>query len=1026
MSLNVNGLVSDERRRKIISHYVFPVNSENRPDIFCLQECGTQEEYEEYMLQEFQYDLCFAHYPELAKKGLITGFRRDLDYVMYDYSNIIYSKSQALITHCKIQDFDYVIVNFYYHPSEIMQDLGKIFSMIKEKLLSFKCDKVIWCGDFNTVLTTLDTADSVIKEHHALVRNFLEPVLDTCEFADIFRVLNPSERRFTYIRKNYGARLDYIFVSMGVINRVEKADIGFAYVTDHAPTYITFCNDRNTSGRNYWKFPNYLLECVQFKDELRKYVPQVIDRNKHELSPAILWDFVKNKIKDFTCKYISNKNRIKKDRIEDVERRIFELTSQLPYVSGNQFEAVREQIKTMIGQFDIIHKADWKEYYIGRMQQNNEHSSKLFFHRIESIPGSICQLHNQQDEIVTSDQDILRVCTDFYQDLLVDKNVLKNDEDVTEDSFPSSLEEDGDLPYCFIPDDISLRLNKQEETMLDADISFEELRSSIMSMKKGKSPGYDGLTVDFYHEFFDLVGPTLYDSIVYTFQHGELSISQKRGVIKLIPKRDKDSTFVKNLRPITLLNVDVKILSRVLAARLQSVISSIINKDQNTFIKGRNIGENILDVYSMIAAAEDNEETDILVFLDIEKAYDTVSWRFLSTVLHKLGFPDSFVRWVEILHRNKEIRFFNNGYSSSPVYPNKGLAQGCALSPLLFIIAMSRLSEVINRNANIVGINCGGKTKKCCLAADDTVIGTRANEENIQELCSVLSNFYSTSGLKVNYNKSVIMKIGKDMDVRQLIASSEEFVWLSSGDKTKYLGIFISDQYYLQDNECVLLLNANDIATVTQGLRYQGLSIIGRILILKSLINSKLVYKFLHYPLPENGTLKCINNVYFDFVWRGRHRILAKDMIQPIEKGGFNMVNVHYQCEALQFQWLSKTLLNMEERAIWEHYLRSCILIPLEQFLRCNCFARSFHKLIKNVKAMPAFWLRLFQVWFRETYVRTAVEENIFSAGMTAKGIVFNSVCNRDCDKSLKVQMDFYQWLKDFGCFTFEDVKEVW
>ena len=507
---------------------------------------------------------------------------------------------------------------------------------------------------------------------------------------------------------------------------------------------------------------------------------------------------------------------------------------------------------------------------------------------------------------------------------------------------------------------------------------------------------------------------------------GNYQYLRKRGIIKLIPKRDKDSTFVKNLRPITLLNVDVKILSRALAARLQSVIASIITKDQNAFIKGRNIGENILDVYSMIAAAEDNEETDILVFLDVEKAYDTVSWRFLSTVLDKLDFPDSFVRWVEILHRNKEIRFFNHGYSSSPVYPNKGLAQGCALSPLLFIIAMSRLSEVVNRNANIVGINCAGKIKKCCLAADDTVIGTRANERNIQELCYVLNSFYKISGLKVNYNKSAIMTIGKHTDVRQLASTSEEFVWLNSGDKIKYLGIFVSDKYHLKDNECLLLLNSNDIANITHGLRYQNLSLIGRILILKSLVSSKLVYKFLHYPLPEQDTLKWINKVYFDFVWRGRHRISAEDMIQPVEKGGFNMLNVFYECEALQFQWLSKTLTNVEERAVWEHYLRSCILIPLEQFLCCNCFPRAYYKMIKNVNSMPAFWHNLFKIWFKETYVRNALKENFLNEDMKSKGILFNSVCNRLGKKTAEIQLGYYEWLKAFGCFTFEEVKEVW
>ena len=72
-----------------------------------------------------------------------------------------------------------------------------------------------------------------------------------------------------------------------------------------------------------------------------------------------------------------------------------------------------------------------------------------------------------------------------------------------------------------------------------------------------------------------------------------------------------------------------------------------------------------------------------------------------------MDFPDSFIQWVEILHKNKEIRFFNNGYSSKPVHPNKGLAQGCGLSPLLFIIAMSRLSEGLTQNQNIEGITCG-------------------------------------------------------------------------------------------------------------------------------------------------------------------------------------------------------------------------------------------------------------------------------------------------------------------------------
>ena len=107
---------------------------------------------------------------------------------------------------------------------------------------------------------------------------------------------------------------------------------------------------------------------------------------------------------------------------------------------------------------------------------------------------------------------------------------------------------------------------------------------------------------------------------------------------------------------------------------MQSVLTEIIQPDQRGFVKGRIMGDNILDVYSLIAAAEDNEEEDILMFLDIEKAYNMVSWRFLSSTLQGLGFPSDFIHWVEVLHRNKEIRFYNNGHCSKSLFPSKGLA----------------------------------------------------------------------------------------------------------------------------------------------------------------------------------------------------------------------------------------------------------------------------------------------------------------------------------------------------------------
>ena len=96
------------------------------------------------------------------------------------------------------------------------------------------------------------------------------------------------------------------------------------------------------------------------------------------------------------------------------------------------------------------------------------------------------------------------------------------------------------------------------KTVLKEEISYEELRQSILKMKKREGT-WSWSFGRFLPGVFDVLGEYLHNSLVHAFEHGELSISQKRGIIKLIPKRDKDSTLVKNLRPITLLNVDVKI-----------------------------------------------------------------------------------------------------------------------------------------------------------------------------------------------------------------------------------------------------------------------------------------------------------------------------------------------------------------------------------------------------------------------------------------------------------------------------------
>ena len=111
-------------------------------------------------------------------------------------------------------------------------------------------------------------------------------------------------------------------------------------------------------------------------------------------------------------------------------------------------------------------------------------------------------------------------------------------------------------------------------------------------------------------------------SFNYAFQKGSLSISQKRGIVSLIPQKNKDKTLLENLRPISLLNVDYKILTKSISKRLEKVLPKIINSDQPGYIKGRFIGENVRLIQDVMFHTKQEEKPGIAVFLDFRRAFE--------------------------------------------------------------------------------------------------------------------------------------------------------------------------------------------------------------------------------------------------------------------------------------------------------------------------------------------------------------------------------------------------------------------
>ena len=182
----------------------------------------------------------------------------------------------------------------------------------------------------------------------------------------------------------------------------------------------------------------------------------------------------------------------------------------------------------------------------------------------------------------------------------------------------------------------------------DTSLTLVELYDALNGMPASKTPGNDGLTKEFYIAFFDKLGPWL----------------SKTSCNHTSWKNRKDKRYIKNWRPIYLLNVDVKIISKVMANRLKKVIGTLISSDQTAYVPGRCIGQSVRLVSDLIEYTDIHNLPGYLITIDIEKAFDSVDHKYLCAVLQKFGFGTNFMRWVKLILNNQESCVMNNGTST--------------------------------------------------------------------------------------------------------------------------------------------------------------------------------------------------------------------------------------------------------------------------------------------------------------------------------------------------------------------------
>ena len=205
------------------------------------------------------------------------------------------------------------------------------------------------------------------------------------------------------------------------------------------------------------------------------------------------------------------------------------------------------------------------------------------------------------------------------------------------------------------------KLTSKQSNDCEAPLSEKGLFDALKGMPDNKSPGNDSLTKEFYETFWSDIKIPFFENVLFSFDIGELSISQRQSIIKLIEKKYRDKRLIENWRPISLLNVDAKIISKLLAKRLKNVLLPLVSDNQTAYVNGRFISEggrlisDILEISDMLSLK------GLLLTADIQKAFDFANHQFLILVLKKFGFGNTFIKWIQTLLKNQESCVINGG-----------------------------------------------------------------------------------------------------------------------------------------------------------------------------------------------------------------------------------------------------------------------------------------------------------------------------------------------------------------------------
>ena len=962
-SFNTNGLGDFAKRSNYITH----VNSLG-VDLVVFVDTRLDESKGRMLKNEADSFEWFFAYGLLINgtlsRGVSIGIRKSSMILPGESSVLV--EGNALRVNFKFEGHEFVVYGIY-GPSD--GDRPNFFESIFNKCAMDTERFKLLAGDFNVPLNFNRDTLNIINDSRKRARGKILEKMEDLGFKDIYRTLNGNRELYTWHSGDGSkkSRLDYFLVSENLIPAIKKAGRGIFFRSDHRSVDIFVDFSGIKCGQKKWRYTASMRQSQDIRNVIVneiyeshfRYIDQsenaltkgdffsVHPANIHDLTYNLPWgdllNVVLNDVKNAIISFESGQRRRAKDEIKALQEEIALLEDD-PLSDQNRYTVMKNR-------YDELIDAETVEKLTNRQDSfklDGERPSSFFLNLEKNrVSEKYIPRLREGNVIITDQVKIERSIREFYKDLYSNKDNLR-----TGLSIEEYIGAEGRAAAPKLAADLA--------NSIEGNITLEEIWEVLKKSKDSSSPGLSGIGYSFFKDFWPHFGNLLVNTFNEAFILGKLPDFMSKGIISLLPKGDKDRTFLKNWRPITLLECAYKLMSGCLASRLNKVINCLVDPVQKGFVPDRNISENTRTFYDILDYAKRHGKGGTAIVLDYEKAFDTLSHTYFEEVLTFFGFGENFRRWIKICLSNFYAFTSHADNLSEQFRVERGARQGDPLSPPIFALAIEIFSIKIRNSPEAIPYKMEDILIKLLLYADDSIVITIQDENSVRYILNAVQDFFGVSGLKIQLAKSNIFNFGVEgPDLCTDIVIERE-------KRIQYLGMqFDNMLIYMDEN---ITQKIEEIIKLGKKWLYRYLTPLGRSIVAKSLLIPKVCHILSCVPV-STKTIDHLQREIFNFIWGGEKKqpAFSRDDAQVTSfEGGLNMPDIHAALKSYQISWLRRAI-NNKECNVWRNWLDKLVIQACEMNFTDLLVSGNRHWQMAANKISNNFWKRVFKAYNKLT-----------------------------------------------------------